>query len=176
MAAESDSRVSPLRGLGVLSFVREPQLCVSRHEDRSMHPRSRNLHLVHIVWATKYRAPVLDRSADEWLADTIAGLARVEKCVPIAIGNADDHAHVLLEFPASVRISDAAWHMKGASSHAWNQRMSVRLDWQNGYWSETLSPRGLPGLIRYVSRQRARHDVGCVDEPWEAFFAREHAR
>jgi len=39
--------------------------------------------------------------------------------------------------------------------------------WQVGYWAESVGPRELEPLVRYVRQQRAHHAENAALEPWE---------
>lgn len=127
---------------------------------------SRVLVLVHVVWSTLNRQPVLAVSADRWLARLLSAKAAEVDCGVVAAGNASDHVHVVLALGARACLADVARRLKGASSHAWNQRHAVHLSWQKGYWAESVSARDLDGLQRYVVDQRRHHANNAVWEPW----------
>jgi REP element-mobilizing transposase RayT len=86
---------------------------------RLIQRHSHNLLLVHVVWATKRRAPLLSPNADSWVAQTLRRKAHEAGCRLIACGNAEDHVHVLLRYPSTVRVADAVHRLKGGSSYDW---------------------------------------------------------
>ena len=129
---------------------------------------SDNFLLVHIVWATAKRMPLLAPSADGWLAEILHRKARETGSALVACGNAWDHVHVLIRYPSTVTVAGVVQRLKGASSHEWNaQQRSPRLSWQMGSWAESVSPKHLVAAVRYVERQRAHHGEDAVPEAWE---------
>ena len=109
---------------------------------RLVQRHSRNLLFAHVVWATTGRLPLLEPSADTWLAVALRRKAYDAGCRLVACGNASDHVHVLLRYPTTVRLADLVHRLKGASSYAWNaSRREPRLDWQQGSWSESVGVR-----------------------------------
>jgi REP element-mobilizing transposase RayT len=129
---------------------------------------SHNLLLAHIVWTTASRAPLLSPSADAWLAAVLRRRAYAAGSLLVACGNAADHVHVLVRYPSTATVANVVQHLKGGSSYEWNlARRSPRLAWQPGVWCESVSPRLLPKVARYVDAQRAHHAQTCDAEAWE---------
>ncbi|MEW5851439.1 MAG: transposase, partial [Myxococcota bacterium] len=125
--------------------------------------------LVHAVWATKRRARLLLPTMDAWLAQGLSALARRELCEVLAVGNADDHVHVLFALHHTTPLSVAIQQLKGGSSHEWNALKSAphRLQWQIGYWAESVSPRDVWSLERYIRNQRSHHARSRAPEAWQ---------
>ncbi len=125
--------------------------------------------LVHVVWATRRREALLPGSRDGWLHSVLHELAARCETELLAAGNTDDHVHLVIRPPPTREFSFVVQCLKGGSSHAWNHatEQTHRLEWQDGYWAESVSPSGLSGVRRYVSDQRRRHEFMRVPEPWE---------
>jgi len=133
---------------------------VQRHSD--------NMLLVHVVWATAKRAPMLAPGADAFLAEILHRKAHEAGAALVACGNASDHVHVLVRYPSTVTVASVAQRLKGASSYEWNaRRRAPHLSWQAGSWAASLSPSHLAAAMRYVERQRLHHDRGAPPEAWE---------
>jgi REP element-mobilizing transposase RayT len=133
---------------------------VQRHSD--------NLLLVHVVWATAKRAPVLAPSADSFLAEIFRRKAHQAGAALVACGNASDHVHVLVRYPSTVTVASVVQRLKGASSYEWNARQrGPHLSWQAGSWAASVSPSHLAPALRYVERQRLHHDGASRPEAWE---------
>jgi putative transposase len=129
---------------------------------------SRVLLLVHVVWATVERRPLLDGDADDWLRGVLARKAREAGCALVACGNSWDHVHALVRYPSTVALAPVMKSLKGYSSYEWNAtRGAKRLSWQAGYWAESVSPDGMAALIAYVEEQRQHHLGEAPTEPWE---------
>src|SRR5438445_8240576 len=72
--------------------------------------------LVHCVWSTKNREPLLRPDLRERLWPYLGGIARQNQIKTLAIGGASDHVHVLLCLPATLSIAKAMQLLKGNSS------------------------------------------------------------
>ncbi len=146
----------------------------TRRADALLQRHSHSVLLVHVVWATHRREAVLLPETDGRLALLLGGKTRALGCDLVASGNAADHVHVVVRYPATMCVADLVRHLKGFTSHEANrQRLAPRFTWQAGYWAESVTPAGLAPLVRYVTRQRAHHDTVSIElpEPWEALLS-----
>lgn len=121
--------------------------------------------LVHVVWSTYRREQKLGLTADRWLATLLSRKAAELRCILLAVGNTADHVHVLVRLAATVSLAALVQRLKGASSYAYN--FTERFRWQEGYWAESVAPRDLRALRRYVLEQRQHHDGTEASEPWQ---------
>jgi REP element-mobilizing transposase RayT len=130
------------------------------------HKRSYTNVIVHLVWATRYRAPVLEEQYDAWLSRVLLRKAFEVGCQAFAVGMGRDHVHSALRLGSSTALSEVARHLKGASSHTWNLSHRPRLRWQDGYWAESVRPEDLRALCEYIRIQRERHCARDLQERW----------
>ena len=130
--------------------------------------RSPALLLVHVVWATHGRRPLLPPAFDGELASLLGRKAQDSGCVLLDHGFASDHVHMLLRLAPSVALSAAVQRLKGATSFDVNRRrrLPVQLEWQAGYWAESLGPVDRGGLATYLRDQRLHHDDSHPNEQW----------
>lgn len=143
---------------------------------RLVQRHSQNLLLVHVVWATAGRLPLLGLSADAWLAEALGRKAYEVGCALVACGNAADHVHVLIRYPSTVRLAEVVQRLKGGSGYDWNAMgRSPRLSWQPGYCAESFGHADLLPVVRYVEQQRAHHDNADPHEPWQAVLSQDSA-
>jgi putative transposase len=138
------------------------------------HARSQTTLIVHVVWATKGRAPMLPCESDDWLDRTIRGHAQKVSSEITAVGSGADHVHVLVHLSPAMALARVVQQLKGATAHEWNARFLERIAWQDGYWAESCSPRDTTALGDYVRSQRAHHSTTAGvrgSEAWERAFA-----
>jgi putative transposase len=99
----------------------------------------------------------------------MAGIARNHQLSVIAVGGTQNHAHLFLELPPDVTLSDAVRVVKCNSSR-W-LRESVRLFcWQEGYAAFSVSPSQAGGVLRYVEHQAEHHARYSFDEELRALM------
>ena len=60
---------------------------------------------VHLVWATKSRAPILSDEVQGWLLPALAEKARALGSGYVVVGGVADHVHVLAQFDAAYSIA-----------------------------------------------------------------------
>jgi putative transposase len=136
------------------------------------HAHSTTALFVHVVWSTHRRAPWLDLSFDQRLAELLGQLSRRVGAEALAVGNAADHVHAVVRHPPSVALSDVMQRLKGASARAMHAAVPHAAGhlWQVGYWAESVSPIAVPTVVAYVRDQRSHHDLHREPtEPWEAW-------
>ncbi len=76
--------------------------------------------LVHLVWAVYDRQPTLMQSRDALLHDLLHAESAKLRSTLMAVGNADDHVHVLVDLHRTVALATLVQQLKGATAHAWN--------------------------------------------------------
>jgi putative transposase len=125
--------------------------------------------VVHAVWATEGRANLLASSADDWLAQELRRKSIELGAALLAVGNAADHVHVVVQHSPRIAVAELVGRLKGASSRAAHVSgvLSRGVGWQVGYWAESVGAADLQPLLGYVSHQRAHHATHGSPEPWE---------
>ncbi|WP_149497683.1 IS200/IS605 family transposase [Roseiconus lacunae] len=115
--------------------------------------------LVHVVFSTKYRRPVL---LDDWRDDLFAymgGTIREHKAVLLKSGGVEDHVHLLIKFHPQFAISSTIQMLKANSSKWVNEQQKTRFkfQWQTGYGAFTVSQSMADVVKEYISKQREHH-------------------
>ena len=131
--------------------------------------RSPALILVHVVWATARRRPILGASFDATLAAILGRKASNLDSAVLATGCGTEHVHVLLRLAPTMALADVVQRLKGATAYDVNQRhlMAEKLEWQAGYWAESIAHADFEPLARYVRSQREHHDDSHPAERWQ---------
>lgn len=121
----------------------------------------------HIVFATKHRTPVLDKSRRDDLYRFIWGVINARKCHLYRIGGIEDHIHILTSLHPTVALASLVKEIKTAAS-AWIKGEQVFPDfdfWQEGYGAFSVAAKDRPGLIDYIKNQEQHHQIKpFVDE------------
>jgi REP element-mobilizing transposase RayT len=115
--------------------------------------------LVHVVFSTADRAPML---SDDIRADVhayIGGILRELRATPIAVGGTNDHVHILTRLPAELAVADCLRVVKTNSSRwmkeKWPQHRAFA--WQAGYGAFSVSESSRTAVIRYIQDQMDHH-------------------
>jgi REP element-mobilizing transposase RayT len=85
-----------------------------------------------------------------------AGICKHEKVFVHAIGGIEDHIHLLLQFPATIVISEAIKSIK-ANSSGWMSDAIDNFAWQVGYGAFSVSRSNIAAVIRYIHNQEKHH-------------------
>ena len=122
--------------------------------------------LVHVVFSTKYRAPVLSEEVRAHLHAYIGGIINGEGGTPVAIGGTADHVHVLMKIAPRTALADMMRKIKGSSSKWMNEQAWLvgAFAWQRGYAAFSVSRSMSAHVIRYIDGQVEHHRVSPFKE------------
>jgi REP element-mobilizing transposase RayT len=101
--------------------------------------------LLHVVFSTKERRKLIPLDYRPKLWAFMAGVCSTEKIVPHEIGGMDDHAHLLIQLPPTLSLSDAIQEIKTSSSR-W---MGKSFAWQRGFAAFSVSASNKDGGSLY---------------------------
>ena len=111
----------------------------------------------HLVWSTANREPLISDEFEETIRWSLERTFSRLNIIPHAVGVMPDHIHLAVSIPPKESLSQVVRQLKGASSHAINQRHDATFHWQSEYGAFTFSDHGLPDVIAYVANQRQHH-------------------
>jgi REP element-mobilizing transposase RayT len=118
--------------------------------------------LLHVVFATRGRRPLITPDLSGRLYAYIGGIIRAERGVLLAIGGVEDHVHLYLRWRPDGSISDLMRVVKSRSSRWVHETFAHRGDfaWQEGYAVFTVSKSQEAAVRRYIEEQEAHHKSG----------------
>jgi putative transposase len=123
--------------------------------------------LVHVVFATDERRPVIRDEMKERLHSYLGGIARENGISATAVGGTADHVHLLISLPRTISIAKAIQLLKSGSSK-WihdNFPESKNFAWQEGYGAFSIGVSQIPTTVRYIQSQDEHHKrVSFADE------------
>ena len=128
--------------------------------------------LIHAVFATANRRPLLKLDRRERLHAYLGGIARELNAPPIAIGGIDDHVHILVELPATMSVAEMMCIIKGNSSKWLNETFSGRFDWQRGYGAFSVSRHAREKVAAYIRNQESHHRARSFEEEYRLLLER----
>jgi len=116
--------------------------------------------LVHLVFSTKNRQPFLcEPELRDEMHRYLAGISKGMECLPIRVGGADDHVHILARQARTVSLADWIKELKRGSS-LWIKTKGVafaQFHWQGGYAAFSVSQSQSAAVERYIAEQERHH-------------------
>ncbi len=115
--------------------------------------------LIHVVFSTKFRKPLL---ADNWrdeLFAYIGGIVPDHKSTLLKAGGIEDHIHLLLRIHPEIAISKTMQLLKTNSSKWINEQCKMRgkFQWQTGYGAFSVSQSMSETVKSYIANQKEHH-------------------
>jgi len=137
-------------------------------------PQSLAKILVHIIFSTKGRMPVIAREVRPELNAYIAGILKHLGCPSILVNSVADHVHILCYLSKTIALAKVIEEVKKASSK-WIKPKAAALrnfHWQNGYGAFSVSQSNVEEVRRYIANQEEHHRLVTFEEEFRAFLHR----
>ena len=115
--------------------------------------------LVHVIFSTKDRVPLLDAELKPRLFPYMGGIVHELGGTALLINGPGDHVHMLLLLPAKGNVSEFAGKVK-ANSSGWVHREfpgKWAFAWQGGYAAFTVSHSQKQSVLDYIANQEEHH-------------------
>jgi putative transposase len=113
--------------------------------------------LVHIVFSTKDRRPLIPLEVEGQLYGYIGGIIKHNKAKLIIAGGMDDHIHLLVSI-GRIEISELIGDIKRDSS-VWMKEQGFRdFYWQKGYGAFSIGQSQVLAVSEYIGTQKEHHD------------------
>jgi REP element-mobilizing transposase RayT len=128
--------------------------------------------LVHCVFGTKQREPMIDDEWQERLWAYMGGIAREQDIKALSVGGTNNHVHLLVSMPATMGIAKGVQMIKAGSSLWIHQQFDAakRFAWQEGYSAFSVSHDRAETVKRYIENQREHHRMKTFEEEYVAFL------
>ena len=135
-------------------------------------PQSHAAVLIHAVFSTANRAPLISPEAKPELHRYIGGTAKEIDCSPICVGGTEDHIHMLVRLGRTITVADMMKKVK-ASSSAWMKSRELAFAWQQGYGAFSISEEAIGVVVHYIETQEEHHRKMTFQEEYLQIL-REH--
>lgn len=114
---------------------------------------------LHIVFSTKYRAPIIHPPYEQELHAYLGGICNNLECYPIKIGGYTDHVHILCMLSKKIALMKLLEEVKSHSSK-WMKTKDISLNnfyWQDGYGAFSVNPAQVNKVVAYIENQHNHH-------------------
>jgi putative transposase len=130
--------------------------------------------LLHIVFSTKVRVPLISPEIEEDLWAYLATVCRTLDCPAHAIGGMPDHVHIACSLSRTTTIADLLNALKSDSSK-WIKALDGKqrdFAWQAGYGAFSIGQSQLDEVRRYIARQKEHHRVRTFQDEFREMLQR----
>lgn len=114
---------------------------------------------IHLVFAVKYRAAMIQKEWKERLHQYITGIIQNNKHKMLQINSMPDHIHIFIGLHPDQSISALVKNVK-AESTKWikeNKFCKSAFAWQEGFGAFSYSKTHVDNVIRYIQNQEVHH-------------------
>lgn len=128
--------------------------------------------IIHMVWGTKRRKPVLKRPARKKLSQYLYSYAN-DKDIFMHINYVNaDHVHALIDLHTTYALKEVFKLFKGSSSYWINQHnlTTHKFRWARGYGAFSVSASALGTVKNYIQNQEEHHRTKKFTEEYESFI------
>jgi putative transposase len=127
--------------------------------------------LIHLVFSTKHRAPLITGELHPTLFAYLVGACKEINCPAIIAGGVADHVHILFALHKTVALCKAVEEIKKESSK-WAKENGGPLNfyWQMGYGAFSVSPQNVPQVSEYIARQAEHHAATAFQDEFRTML------
>ena len=130
--------------------------------------------LIHLVFSTKLRTPILPFEGYEPLWRYTTGILESQQCHLIEMNNVADHVHILFDLHRTQALSTVVMHVKKGSSR-WIKGQSPQFndfEWQSGFGAFSLGLSQRDDVRAYIRRQQSHHAAVSFQDEFREFLRR----
>ncbi len=107
----------------------------------------------HLTWHTYHNEPTICARAVSIVTESMRRAAGRTRSIVLAQSVLSDHIHVLIRCAPDATVSAFVREAKSESS----RRVGKTLQWQRGYFADSISHSDVIGVRRYIASQFTRH-------------------
>jgi len=128
--------------------------------------------LIHMIFSTKNREPVILPEIAQQLYSYMSATAREYGSYVHEIGGVEDHVHILLSLPRTISVSELVENIKKTSSKWIKTKGNVytAFAWQGGYGAFSIGQSGYENLRTYIQTQKDHHKKISFQEEYRMFL------
>jgi putative transposase len=137
-------------------------------------PQSLARNLIHLIYSTKDRRPVLEDGIREELHKYSCGILRDQESPALVVNSVPDHIHFLFVLSKNRALADLVREVKKGVSR-WiktNGPQFADFEWQSGYGAFSVSQSAVEEVRRYILNQAEHHRKVSFQDEFRAFLRR----
>ncbi len=113
--------------------------------------------LIHAIWSTKGRRPLISDDVRAGLHGYMAGVLKNLESPALIINSVTDHVHILCQLSKNVATCKLLEEVKKSSSKWMKEQGVLDLAWQNGYGVFSVSQSNVGAVRKYIESQAEHH-------------------
>lgn len=129
--------------------------------------------LVHCVWSTKQREPLIKKEFKPRLNSYLRAVIDDRGAKLLFINGVEDHVHLLIAMPLTLLIPDLIEAIKPISTKWMNKtfpELNNKFYWQKGYGAFSVGKSNLRAVIQYIENQEEHHKSVSFEEEYISFL------
>ncbi len=128
--------------------------------------------LIHAIWSTKERRPLISNEARTGLHGYMAGVLKNLESPALIINSVTDHVHVLSQLSKNLAVCKLIEEVKKSSSKWMKTQGEAMFAWQNGYGVFSVSQSNADAVRKYIEGQAKHHEKHDFKQEFRAFCKR----
>lgn len=127
---------------------------------------------IHVVFAVKHRAGLIQREWKDELYKYITGIIQNHQHKVLAINGMPDHIHIFFGMRPVQSLSELMQDIKGSSSKWINEKRFTKhkFEWQEGYGAFSYSKSQVADVVKYIENQETHHKKESFLEEYKNFL------
>lgn len=128
--------------------------------------------MIHAVWGTKNREPILTDGARQKIIQHIKENAKAKQIYIDTINGHYDHLHCLFGLNADMSISKVMQLIKGESAFWVNKEkiIKTKFEWADEYFAVSVSESMIDKVREYINNQEEHHKKITFAQEYENFI------
>lgn len=130
--------------------------------------------LIHLVYSTRDRRPLITDSVRDGLFAYQAGIFKQWDSPALVIGGVEDHVHALFSLSKNHALKTIIEEVKKSSSK-WMKTQGSSFQnfyWQTGYGAFSVSQSSVEAVMHYIETQAEHHKKLTFQDELRALFQR----
>jgi REP element-mobilizing transposase RayT len=139
---------------------------------RNTMPQSLANILIHTIWSTKDRRPMIGEDVRAGLHGYMAGILKNIESPALIINSVEDHVHLLCQLSKNIAACKLMEEVKKSSSKWMKAQGLLDFSWQNGYGVFSVSESNVPAVRKYIEGQPEHHQKRDFKSEFREFCER----
>lgn len=135
-------------------------------------PQSLASVLIHLIFSTKHREPLITPAIDIELHKYLATIFRECDSPALLVGGHKDHIHALFSLSRKWKIAELVEEVKTSSSKWIKTKGGTfsQFHWQSGYGAFSVSQSNVGKVKNYIANQKAHHSKLSFQDEFRGFL------